>query len=304
MFVVRYTNGSLHGWDTWITQGPLSNLFQQVKIFRTSSVDGVCSVVIEMTESCLFGDMLKSQFLRLHYFLLIQTTSTQRFNASFRTLLITIYHDSRTEARSNLPWISEFLKTGQTEQSSREVIGCWTIAGWFDGVTDWWTVWLEARGEARTSSLPRGREFTGLTIPDRRARRGTWDLRRNQTTSLLLTSLFHSLLLFRSPSPPRLPRILVKGSFMDLREQGAVKVQHLQKREERNSFYNQNHSWIIWHTKGAVIYLQWQWRGNTSAAYITTQVHTGKNNSERWTWFSRSVCSSSRRSLRPRDFKT
>lgn len=102
--------------------------------------------------------------------------------------LISIKHYNHTEQRSDLPLISEFLKTGQTEQSWREVIGCWTIAGW---LTDWLTGGLterlfdslEMKGKARTFFSPQGREVSGLTIPDDQAPKGTQELRWNVTTS-------------------------------------------------------------------------------------------------------------------------
>lgn len=135
-------------------------------------------------------------------------------------------------------WINEFPRTGQTEPSWCEVIDRWTIAGWLTewltgGLSVWASVWLnhwlfgvlEMWGKARRFLSPWGREVPGLTIPDQLAQKGTRELRGMYLLPLLI-SLWHSLLWFLSPSAPRLPWILVKGSFKDLRVQGAVKVQH------------------------------------------------------------------------------
>ncbi len=144
------------------------------------------------------------------------------------------YH-SHSEQESNLPWINEFLETGQTEQSWHEVIGCWTIAGW---LTEWLTGKLSERlfgslkmqGKAMTFFSPQGGEVTGLTIPDQQAQKGTRELGWNVTTFYLcfLISLAPS---FLYTLPQRLPWISMKGSFMDLRVQVAVKLQHLQNKD-------------------------------------------------------------------------
>lgn len=39
-------------------------------------------------------------------------------------------------------------------------------------------------------------------------------------------------LAFHSPSPPRLPGMSVKGSFVDSRLQGALKMQHLRRKNK------------------------------------------------------------------------
>lgn len=211
--------------------------------------------------------------------------SFKQFNLEIQRLLliiiITIKRHNHSGQKSDLPWISEFLKTGQTEQSWREVIGCWTIAGWLTGgLSERLFGWRELRGEAGTSFAPQGREVTGLTIPDRRAQRGGRESRGEPWLLPVLVSVFRSLLLFHSPSPPRLPGISLKGSLMDLRVQGVVKVQHL-KNQRKTGPHCQNHS----STNSAVIYLWWRWSGNIRAACIMTWT-ARKCNSESRNWIS------------------
>lgn len=124
-------------------------------------------------------------------------------------------------------------------------------------LSNWAAVWLA--GEELLFTTGKGRYWSHHPWPT-----GTERDTRAEVKCDYFLSLFHSLLvLFHSPSPPRLPWVSVKGSFMDLRVQGAVTVQHLEEHTGQNS---QNHNRIIssseWN-KGAVTYLWWHWCGKT-----------------------------------------
>ena len=197
---------------------------------------------------------------------------------------------------THLPWISEFLKTGQTEQSWHEVIGCWTIAGWW---TEWRTGGLSGLGVclANGPAVWLAEEELLFTT----GKRGYWshhpwstgtervtraEVKCNYNVLSLFPCFPRLLFLFNTPSPPRLPWASVKGSFMDLRERGAVKVQHLKNTQGKTVKITTESFYPASEHKGAVIYLWWHWCGNVSTAYVMTQVHTGKRYSESRTWFS------------------
>lgn len=75
--------------------------------------------------------------------------------------------------QSDLPLITEFLNSDQTQQSWYEVIAGRLQAGWLTGD--------EGQGEVVFS--PQGREISGLTIPERWAAKGTQKLRWKFATS-------------------------------------------------------------------------------------------------------------------------
>lgn len=113
-----------------------------------------------------------------------------------------------------------------------------------DGVTDCWTVWASVwlsgdAGQGEDVLFTTGKRAYLSHHPwPTWTQKWTRELRWNVNTSCpVLFPNFTLSFVFRSPSPSRPPWISVKGSFMDLRVQGAVKVQHLKNKTRQNQNY-------------------------------------------------------------------